>query len=393
MKIAIITERADIALGGAERSVFELSTALSSLGLNVDILAATGQTNTKNFHILCHNRLTKRACFCAFAKALKTHLAENHYDIIHSVLPFDFADIYQPRGGTYAESILRNAASYQNKFIESLKKITAFANFRRTILLQAERKLAQNPNGPLIVAISKYVAEQFKHHYATDSQRITVIPNGVKIRPQINPSELEILRKKIPFKTHDAEINKPILFLFAANNFRLKGLAALIKAMSLAAKNPQTKSMCLIVAGRDNPRTYLALAKKLSVQSKIVFLGKAADIQNILPIIDVAILPTFYDPSSRFILEALAAAKPVITTKYNGATDLFVNNRHGQVIDTPENIAALAEAVTCFTDAGNIKKTAQAIAADNLRGKVSINSSAKQLIPLYESILKKRRQQ
>ena len=112
-KIAIIIERANVVLGGAERSVFEMTTALSSLGFKVDILAAKGQTDAKNIHILCQNTSGKRTCHRAFGNAIKSHIAENHYDIIHSVLPFGFADIYQPRGGSYAEAILQNAASYQ----------------------------------------------------------------------------------------------------------------------------------------------------------------------------------------------------------------------------------------------------------------------------------------
>ncbi|MHC4285491.1 MAG: glycosyltransferase family 4 protein [Planctomycetota bacterium] len=118
-KIAIIIERANIALGGAERSVFELAAALKTHGLEVDILAAKGQTNARSIRILCQDSHGKRARFLTFATALKRHLSENHYHLIHSVLPFDFADVYQPRGGTYIESILRNAVSYQNKLLES----------------------------------------------------------------------------------------------------------------------------------------------------------------------------------------------------------------------------------------------------------------------------------
>ena len=105
----------------------------------------------------------------------------------------------------------------------------------------------------------------------------------------------------------------------------------------------------------------------------------------------MAVLPTFYDPSSRYILEALAANKPVITTKFNGATDLFVNNRHGKVIDTPENIAALAEAIKYFTNTDNIQRASQAIIADNLKEKVCISQVAKQLESLYGSILQEKR--
>ena len=383
-KIAIIIERANIVLGGAERSVFELATAVSALGLEVDILAAKGQTNAKNIHILCQGQSNRRTCHFTFAKALKKHLAENHYDVVHSVLPFDFADVYQPRGGSFAESVLRNAASYQNKLLESYKRITAIANFRRTMLLRAERKLCKNPDGPLIAALSEYVAEQFRQHYNLNNKRVVVVHNGVRIHKRIDTTEADRLRTQILTQLNLKEADNPVFFLFVANNFRLKGLACLIKAMQLAASNHTERPGYLIVAGRGRSRKYRHLAKKLNIHRKIIFMGAIRHIQNALSIIDVAVLPTFYDPSSRYILEALAAGKPVITTRFNGASEQFVNNRHGKVIDTPENITALAEAVTYFTNTDNIQKASQAIIADNLIEKISINRAAKQLISVYD---------
>ncbi len=398
MKIAIIIERANIALGGAERSVFEMATAVSALGLEVDILAAKGQirhSRTGNIHILCQNTPGKRACYFTFAKALKKYLSQNHYDIIHSVLPFDFADVYQPRGGTYTESILRNAASYRNKFLESYKKLTAFANFHRTLLLRAERKLCREPNGPIIVALSQYVAERFKQHYGADAERIVVIPNGVEINKRIDIGEAEKLRTQILAQLALKEADNPVFFLFVANNFRLKGLAVLVKAMSAYSGTPDhntDQQAYLIVAGNGRAHKYRRLAKKLNVHRKIIFLGPIRHILDALSIIDVAVLPTFYDPSSRYILEALAAGKPVITTKFNGATDLFVNNRHGKVLERSEDVPVLAEAIGYFTNTNNIRKASEAIVADNLKEKISIHRVAKQLISVYESILQRKGQ-
>ena len=389
-KIALIIERADIALGGAERSVFELAAALSALGLKVDTLAAKGKTNAKNIHILCQNTPGNRTGYFTFAKALKKHLSENHYDIIHSVLPFDFADVYQPRGGSFAEAILRNAASYQNKFVESCKRVTAFANFRRAVLLRAERILCKDSNGPVIVALSKYVAEQFKKHYGVSDDRIVVVPNGIKINKRIDIGHADNLRSQILAQLGLKEADNPVFFLFVANNFRLKGLACLIKAMQLVSPNITERKAYLIVAGNDRTHKYRRFAKKLNVHRKIIFLGAVRHIQNALSITDVAVLPTFYDPSSRYILEAIAANKPVITTEFNGAADLFVNDRHGKVIDCAENIPALAQAISYFTDTNNIRKASQAIVADNLEEKISISRVAEQLIPVYESILEKR---
>lgn len=386
-KVAIIIERTDTALGGAETSVSELAEALSERGLEVSILAANGQTNAPNTLILFPGQTGRRTCYFAFAKALKKHLSENHYDIIHSVLPFEFADVYQPRGGSIAESVIRNAASYENKAIGTFKKVTAFANLRRTMLLRAERRLCENPSGPMIAALSEYVARQFREHYGVETERIAIIPNGVKTDKLIDKKRAEALRTQVFTQLGIKETEKCILFLFAANNFRLKGLACLIRALHLAAVN----NAYLLVVGRDRASRYQDIAVKLGIGSKVIFLGQMGDIQNVLSIADVAALPTFYDPSSRFVLEGLAAGKPVITTKFNGAADLFVNKNHGSIIESPENIEELARAIKYFSEPANIRKATEAIAADNLKEKISIGRAASQMEALYNTIIDKRR--
>ena len=395
MKIAIIMERADTALGGAERSVFELAAALSALGLGVDILAAKGEGSGGNVHVLCPEGSGPRVNYFVFEKEVRRHLAGRTYDIAHSVLPFDFADVYQPRGGTYAESILRNAASYRNAFVESYKRLTAFTNLRRGVLLRADRKLARRADGPVIIAISQYVAEQFKRHYRMDSQRIVLIPNGVKTDEPVDSRRATELRRQIAAELGATEVQNATLFLFVANNFRLKGLAPLVEAMSAAISRDTQRKPCLIVAGAGGTSKYRRLARKLGLYEggkKMVFLGQLSHMRDVLSIIDVAVLPTYYDPSSRFILEALAAGKPVITTRFNGAAELFVNERHGKVIDSPDNVEALTAAICHCADADNMRTAAQAIIEDNLKEEISVGRVAKQLTTVYESILQEKGQ-
>lgn len=182
MKLAIITERANITLGGAEKSVFELAAKMTLLGVDVKILAASGTASTQRIKILCSDT-EKRISLKTFGKAIRRHLNEEHYDIIHSVLPFDFADVYQPRGGSYPEAAIRNAASYNSAGLRFFKLITSFANIRRTILAHCEKKLCRKENGPVVAALSKYVKSQFKKHYNLPDERIRVIPNGIKLAP------------------------------------------------------------------------------------------------------------------------------------------------------------------------------------------------------------------
>ncbi len=389
MKVAIITERANVSLGGAERSVSELTGALSVAGHDVSVLAATGAANEGNMHILCPDNRTRRVDHTAFCSALKEHLKLNHYDIVHSVLPVAFADIYQPRGGTYAESVVRNAASYEGRVIRIWKRHTAFINRHRTRLLAAERLLCQGETGPVIAALSQYVAQQIDRHYRTPGERVAVVSNGVRTDRSVDGERAGRIRSQILAQLHTREQSNPVLFLFAANNFRLKGLAPLIRAMSVATKRVQ-QNMCLVVVGRGKAHKYRHLAERLNVHDRVVFLGPVDNIQNILSITDVAVLPTFYDPSSRFILEALVHGKPVITTRYNGARDLFDNQRHGLVVGEPTDVAGLANAIAYFSRRDNIEAASQAILADDLKQRISISRVVQELVRLYESVLERK---
>ena len=389
-KVAIIIERADVALGGAERSVSELAEAIGAIGYETHILAAKGQATAPNVHILCTDVPGKRTSYQVFARALKKHTEEVHYDILHSVVPFDFADIYQPRNGTFAESIIRKAATYPWPFFQVLKRNTAFLNFRRTAWFGAEHRLAEVQTGPLVIAISNYVAKQFRTHYHIPENRMVVIPNGIKPAGQIDKSRVDSFRAGLLAQLCSKETENPVLFLFVGHDFKRKGLDCLIEAFGKLQQTDSHNPATLVIAGRASSTAYRRLAAKLGVEKKIVFLGNVSYIQELIAATDVAVLPTFNDPCSRSMLEALAAGKPVITTKFNGAIDLFTDNRHGRAIDDPRDIVALSEAIGYFTNRSNLNRAANAIISDNLRQNVSVARVAQQLRTVYEEILEKR---
>jgi len=387
MKIALIIERMDIQLGGAERSMSELSQALSDQGLAVTLLAAKGQAPDTQGFVLCEDS-GKRTPHAVFAQALKTHLNKHSYDIVHSVLPFDFVDIYQPRGGTYAETITQNAASYQTPLKQTLKRLTAFTNRRRHQWLSAERALSTGLKGPTIAALSQYVVNQFKRHYGTPEKRMTLIANGVNTHRLIDTAAKEQFTNNVLDQLQITQKQNPVFFLFAAHNFRLKGLGPLLQALAQASQ-PHTY---LLIAGHGSQKPYQHIIQKFNLQNRVLFLGATSQIQHALAACHVAVLPTFYDPASRFILEALGAQKPVITTRFNGACDLFEANRHGIIIDCPTQLNALARALDALADDKTRQAMIQAIAADNLKEKVSIERVARELTALYTAILSQKGQ-
>lgn len=388
IKVAVIIERADIALGGAERSIFELTSCLKLQGANVTLLAAKGEAKTGNAIVLCEDSSGKRTSLAEFGKAIQQHLAENHYDIVHSTLPFDFADIYQPRGGSYTEAMIRNAASYDSKAMQCYKRLTHFSNFRRTSLLLAERKICTNSSKTIVAALSQYVKDQFTKHFNLPDKRIVVIANGVKTDRLIDVKAADKLRGHILKCCNITEAVEPVMLLFAANNFRLKGLKPLIRALSIAKQKETERPLYLVVAGSGSSRKYRKLAKKLSVTDRIAFLGPLHSIPKALSITDVAVLNSYYDPCSRFILEAIAAEKPVITTLFNGACEAYTDFRHGKIVDDPRNVDAIAAAMVYYSSQQHLDEAAKAIVEDNLKENISIERHAREMIALYERIQK-----
>lgn len=385
MKVAIIIERFDIALGGAERSVSELADELSNMGIEVDILAAKGESQSQNIHILCHNHNSKRTSLDVFEKEISLHIQQHKYDIVHSTLPISFADVYQPRGGSFAEAIRQNARSYQNRFLVEFKQLTSLFNIRRNKMLMAEKNLCRKNSKLIVAALSNYVRHQFVSHYNFPDARIKVIANGVKVEGEIEQTRIDKAKTILP-----PEWNKPgnAVFVFAANNFRLKGLDCLLKAWSKMIPNNTSRTARLIVAGRDKRiNCYRNYADKLGLNDKVQFAGSVEDIRGLLAVCNAAVLPTFYDPASRFILEAISLNIPSITTRYNGSSEFIAKPSYGIVIDSAVNISALARAVKdlCGTEIEN--KIRQSLKEDKLYEKVSIKRHCRQLLKLYEQIV------
>lgn len=384
-RIAIVIERTDPSLGGAERSVAELSEALRSAGLDVTLLAAQGKP-TETTKILCGRNRGARISMARFEKALIRHLAENDYDIVHSTLPFSFCDVYQPRGGSYHEAMIRNAASYDHPRIAFVKRWTGVLNWRRTVLQMAERKLCRQSEGPVIAALSEYVREQFLRHYAVPEDRIAVIANGVTVGSEVSTERILAFRTLVNERLGVPGETDAALFLFAANNFRLKGLSPLIHALQRTLSWPTARPIQIAIAGAGGRGRYLRLAQKLGVADQITFLGVVSDMPAAIAACDAAVLPTFYDPSSRFILEALSLHRPVITTRFNGASEMFEHQRHGVILKDPRDIETLAAALVRYSDPDLVRKVSQAIRNDPVCRAVSIDRHAAQLLSLYDRI-------
>jgi UDP-glucose:(heptosyl)LPS alpha-1,3-glucosyltransferase len=173
------------------------------------------------------------------------------------------------------------------------------------------------------------------------------------------------------------------LILFVAHNFRLKGLRELLRAAALL--HTTQPPWLMAVVGRDKPESYRHLARQLGLADRVRFLGAQPDLRPWYAAADVLAHPTWYDPCSRVVLEALASGLPVVTTRWNGAAETLEQGRHGEIIDTPADSAGLAAAIARALDPA--VRSACLADAPRLRDYVSIDRHARELLALYEQIV------
>ncbi|MFZ5652558.1 MAG: glycosyltransferase family 4 protein [Bacillota bacterium] len=85
----------------------------------------------------------------------------------------------------------------------------------------------------------------------------------------------------------------------------------------------------------------LSLIEKNSLEDKIIFAGYRKDINELLSIVDVFVLPSYREGMPRSIIEAMAMGKPVVATNIRGCREEVVDGRTGFLVPAgdPESLS------------------------------------------------------
>lgn len=270
-----------------------------------------------------------------FGAACLRALRAVHHDVS---LGFDKTwglDVLYPQGGLHVATIAHNHRIPASKVGRGLAQLCSWLDLGYWSFRRLERRQYLGARPPLVIVNSQMVAEHFRQHYGIDAAQLRRVPNAIDPRRFHAPDRAALRaamreRWRVPTGTTAA--------LFAAMNYPLKGLAPLLHAVQ---RLPAQLPFVLLVAG--NPRTRRArwLAQRLGVHERVRFVGHCPDMRRAYFAADFLVHPTFYDPCSLVVLEALACGLPVITTRYNGASELLTGEE-GFVIDEPHDHAKLA---------------------------------------------------
>ncbi len=184
-----------------------------------------------------------------------------------------------------------------------------------------------------ITAVSDNLKEETYKHFAI-TKEIDVIHNFVDVT-RFSKKPIDAFRRVIA-------PNGEKILLHASNFREVKRVDDVIKVFAQVRKKITAK---LMMVG-DGPERHMAeeLARKLGVDEDVRFVGKQEQMEEILAVSDLFLLPSEYESFGLAALEAMAAGEVVISTNVGGLPEIVQHNITGFManvgdVDTMSNYA------------------------------------------------------
>jgi starch synthase (maltosyl-transferring) len=199
--------------------------------------------------------------------------------------------------------------------------------------LRLERRTQRLGTGS--VCVSEGVRRWMIEKAGIAPERLFVIPNGVDLAA----AEVEQAPRSVLAARRDGPIA-----LYVGRLTRQKGVDVLIEAaVRVTAERPDW-SLAIVGDGPDRGALASAVEQQPSLRAAVRFLGQRNDVPALLKAADVIVLPSRWEGMPNIILEAMAAARPVVATAVEGSVELVRAGETGWLVP-PDDAPALAGAV------------------------------------------------
>lgn len=386
MNVALVVEWLDAWRGGAETSSQQFIHHLIDLGVKLDVITRSpiSPRPGMKIHPIRVKAASRAMRTIRFIRAADVLARSLPVDLVHAITATPTCDIYQPRGGTIAETIERNLASRTSAAARAVKRASSRFNMKQRWLLNLEQRMLTDATGPHVIAISDYVSRQLREHYDVAPDRIHKIFNGVD--PDMADDATRWRNREVVRRMYNVGDDEP-LAIMVAHNFRLKGLGCWIEMLTRLRRQGSMLRSLVIGGGPIAPWRRVVLRRGLG--DMLQFCGPSDRVRAFLHAADMFVHPTYYDPCSRVVLEAMVSGLAVVTTRYDGAAEMLQHGENGFVVDSPTDIESFSDHVATLESDADLRQRV-GYRARQIGPTVSMRVHAEYVHALYETVTTRR---
>lgn len=223
-----------------------------------------------------------------------------------------------------------------------------------------------------ITAVSKNLRDETYRNFRMEKE-IEVIYNFVDIK-RFERAPVQAFRQIIAPK------NERIL-LHASNFRKVKRVGDVVNVFKEVNKEIPSK---LLFVGDGPERTYIeGICRQMDAHADVKFLGRQEQMEDILAITDLFILPSEYESFGLVALEAMAAGVPVISTNVGGLPEINIDGITGFLSNVGDVENMSKNVIHIFSDDKAFKKMKKN--ASEQAQKFDIGK----IVPVYENLYKK----
>jgi len=358
-------------IGGVEGHINLIANGLKQRGMNVEVLVSNTCARLQIEEIE-GIRVTKAPQLGRFASApLNATFSSwvrklgKRADIIHFHFPNPTGEISSLLAGLRGKVVV----TYHSDIVRQARMAKLYAPFMRAFLSRADLIMATSPN----YVRSSEILGDFQ-------DKCRIIPFGIDLRRfEYTPETAKAVHAVR--RTYGPEI---ILFV---GRFRYyKGLYMLIEAMKLARGK-----LLLIGSGPMDKELKCRVAEDPEMSGRIFFLGALSDQQvaAYLHACDLFVLPSIVrsEAFGIVLLEAMACAKPLISTELGTGTSFVNQHRETGLVVPPNNPTALAHAINFLLANPAIRARYGEAARKRVEAHFSVDKMVEALVDLYGEVL------
>lgn len=240
---------------------------------------------------------------------------------------------------------------------------------------QVTRRVASGLIG-VSIEIASILRKQFPN------MEVACIHNGIQRDAVTEMVETGITRERIG-------VREPAIVVGTVGRLTpVKGIEYLLKAVALLGHERVVPPVQVVIIGGGPLRTSLQeLVQSLGIEERVRFLGERHDVQRLLSLLDVFIMPSLHEGIPMALLEAMAAGCPVIATAVGGVPEVVRDGRDGMLVP-PRDPVALARAIEVLHASQSLRERFGSAGPERVAIEFSAGRMASRTKEFYLSLVK-----
>ncbi|HYN85756.1 MAG TPA: glycosyltransferase family 4 protein [Pyrinomonadaceae bacterium] len=238
-----------------------------------------------------------------------------------------------------------------------------------------------------VVAVSEAVARSLRASRVFAEDKIRVVRNGIDVE-RFARAAADVNRAEC---RRSLGAGARLLVGTVGTLSEVKGQDVFVRAARLVA-DELGEAVEFVVVGEDESRganfkaRLAALVKELSLDGRVHFLGRRADVAEILACLDLYVSASRSEAFGLASVEAMASGLPVVAAATDGAREIVVDGETGALAPAGD-ARALAERMLLFLSDDARRKRAGASAQERARGLWGLARMIDETVQVYREAL------